>query len=148
MFRLLWACGLTAALTFALTISLVAHGGLVAFASEAPAPPCPPPSYGADGNMGPIFCVIDNPVALRYFAPMAKHTFALGPDADPGQVVRALNADYVSAPTACSIYQLAAWRNQWHFGISPVEELRVERHLYSGWCPAPSFSLARVVPGG
>lgn len=56
--------------------------------------------------MGPLFCMIDNPVALRYFAPGAKHTFALGPDANPGQVYDALIADYDhggTGPILCSI---------------------------------------------
>jgi hypothetical protein len=80
-------------------------------------PPCPQASYGADGNMGPLFCVVINPVAFRYFAPMAKRTFALGPDASPEQVASALIADFGqrhgTLPILCSIYELAAWKNHW-----------------------------------
>src|SRR4051794_16356263 len=98
----------------------------VAWANQAAgpttlAPACPHATYGADGNMGPLFCVVDNPLAWKYFAPMAKRTFALGPGATPGQVEQALVADYKRAgtePIICSIYRLAAWRNHWHFGVS------------------------------
>jgi hypothetical protein len=107
-------------------------------------PPCPPASYGADGNMGPLFCVVDNPAALRTFAPMAQHTFALGPGATRTQVTAALLADYKHGgtyPILCSIYRLAAWRNHWRLGISG--RAGAELNFPSGWCSEPSFSDVR-----
>jgi hypothetical protein len=110
----------------------------------AQTPQCPHATFGADGNMGPLFCVTVNPAAIRYFAPMAKHTFALGPDATPTQVVNALTADFkaqkTSLPILCSIYRLAAWRNQWRFGISIVSELQSELNFPAGWCTEPRFN--------
>jgi len=102
-------------------------------------PPCPHVSYGADGNMGPLFCVVDNPLALRYFASIGRHTFALGPDASPGEVAQGLSADYKhggTGPIMCSIYQLAAWRNHWHFGVTVYSEV-------SPYCKEPSFGDAQ-----
>ena len=142
MVRIIVACALTAASTFALTMALLGHSmTAVAAGTESPGvvPPCPHPSYGANGNMGPLFCVIDNPMALRYFAPIAKHTFALGPDASPEDVTAALAADLKhggTGPIICSIYQLASWRNHWHFGISPVDQLGFPPHS----CQTPSFN--------
>lgn len=149
MFRLFTACAATAVLTYALTLSLRPHEGLAA-AGPSFTPPCPAASYGANGNMGPVLCVVDNPVALHYFASIGRHTFALGPNATPGEVFDALSYDFKhggTGPIMCSIYQLAAWRNQWHFGISPIDELGEERNLPAGWCPAPSFTddLVRVL---
>ncbi len=142
MIRVLAACAATAAATIALT----AQGGLAGGASSphanTVAPSCPHASYGADGNMGPLFCVIDNPVALRYFAPMAKRTFALGPNAAPIQVAAALVADYRhggTEPILCSIYQLAQWRNHWSFGISAADQVGRELNFPSGWCAQPRF---------
>jgi hypothetical protein len=139
MFRLLSACVLIAALTFALTVSLRSHDGLAAVAAEAFAPPCPHAFYGENGNMSPLFCMVDNPLALRYFAPMARRTFALGPNATPGEVTVALISDYVTWPTLCSIYELAAWRNQWRFRVSPIDEVGAKHNLPPGGCPAPSL---------
>jgi len=89
-----------------------------------------------------LFCVIDNPTALRYFAPMAKHTFALGQNATPGQVSAALIADSKRStlPILCSVYRLAAWRNRWSFGVSPIDQVAARLKLSSGWCREPSFS--------
>lgn len=111
-------------------------------AAELYAPPCPHPSYAADGNMTPLFCVIANPVALRYFAPMAKRTFALGPDATSGDVTSALVADSKrggTLPILCSIYQLASWKNRWRFGASVVSSAGQALHAAPGWCSEPSF---------
>jgi hypothetical protein len=89
-----------------------------------------------------LFCVIDNPVALRYFAASGRHLFALGPNATPGQVLAALKRDLSTLPITCSVYRLAAWRNHWHFGVSPVVQLVVVKHLYStGWCSDPAFNV-------
>jgi hypothetical protein len=110
MIRVLAFCATSAALAITLTLILTKAGavGVAAAANGEPlVPPCQHAAYGADGNMGPLFCVIDNPVALRYFAPMAKRTFALGPDAPPWQVTSALLADFKhggTLPTLCSIY--------------------------------------------
>ncbi len=133
---------LTAVLTFVLTISFGANEPVTAGAADLAtpniSPPCARPSYGADGNMSPLFCVIDSPLALRYFASIGRHTFALGPDATPGDVAAALEADYKhggTGPIMCSIYQLATWRNHWHFGVSVVAEV-------SPYCRKPSFGDA------
>ncbi len=108
---------------------------------------CAHPTYAADGNMEPLFCDtsagrVDNPLAVRYFAPMAKQTFSLGSDATPSQVTDALIDDYThgaSIPTLCSIYQLAAWRNHWSFGISIVGSVATQLRLPPQWCSQPSL---------
>jgi hypothetical protein len=92
--------------------------------------------------MGPLFCVIDNPLALRYFAHLGRHTFALGPDASPTQVVNALKQDYTTNPITCSVYRLAAWRNHWQFGISPAAELAAQLKLIPQWCSDPRFNVS------
>jgi hypothetical protein len=148
MIRVLVACTSTAALTFALTITLTTQDGaakaVASTTAQALAPPCSHASYGADGNMSPLFCVIDNPIALRYFAPMAKRTFALGPNATPAQVASALVADFKAQktplPILCSIYKLAAWRNRWSFGASIVVAVGARLDISSGWCSEPSFA--------
>jgi hypothetical protein len=152
MIRTLALCAISAALAVTLTIVFGEWRGAEGLAAIADAetlvPSCLHATYGADGNMGPLFCVIDNPVALRYFAPMAKRTFALGPDATPTQVSDALVADTragpgqrwkLGLPMLCSVYQLAAWKNHWRFGISVVYEVSEALHAYSGWCREPSF---------
>jgi hypothetical protein len=110
--------------------------------ATAPVPPCPQASYGVDGTMGPIFCVVDNPVALRYYGPMGKHLFALGPNASPQQVLAALQADYRKStePILCETYRLAAWRNHWHFPYSIAAAGGTALHFPSGWCQEPNFS--------
>jgi hypothetical protein len=127
--------------------------GLASIASvadaETLAPSCPQTSYGADGNVGPLFCVIDNPVAVRYFAPMAKRTFALGRDATPGQVSEALIADFrrqkMGLPMLCSVYQLAAWRNHWRFGGSIDFEVSQRLNVVSGWCGEPELRAVEQI---
>jgi hypothetical protein len=78
MIRVLIACAVTAALTITLTGLLEERGRLGGIASAAGAetliPSCPQPHYYANGNVGPPFCVIDNPVALRFYAPVGKRT--------------------------------------------------------------------------
>lgn len=119
------------------TITAVAGTAKHDVIAPAFVPACPHATYGADGNMGPLFCVADNPIALHHYAKMGRRTFALDPSATPGQVVAALNADWKTAgtgPILCSIYRLAAWRNHWSFGVSPTSSARI------GWCGTPSFS--------
>ena len=114
-------------------------------AASGSQPPCPHPSYGADGNMAPLFCVIDNPLALRYYAKDAPHLFALGPNANPQQVVAAAVADRPKAatiPTLCAAYRLIAWRDKWQFGISPAAEIGTRLRLYAGWCSEPRFNVS------
>jgi hypothetical protein len=125
------AAGLTSAATSAASSS-----------SSQLTPPCPSPDYGADGSMGPLFCVVDNPVALHYYAHLGRHVFALGPDATPEQVIAAVKKDYSTNPITCSVYRLAAWKNQWHFAISPAEEVGVELKLIPQWCSDPHFSVS------
>ena len=82
MLRTAIACSATAALAIAASAS----AGLVSLRLKCrDRPSVPQAGYGADWNMGPLFSVIDNPVALRYFRPMASHTFALGRNATPGK---------------------------------------------------------------
>src|ERR1700683_774606 len=84
------SCVITAALTVTLTMLLDGRGMAD---SQTLMPPCPQTGYGADGNMGPEFCMVENPIAVRYFAPMAPQTFALGPNASPWEVTDAIVAD-------------------------------------------------------
>jgi hypothetical protein len=145
MTRTLLLCATTALVAATFTILLVQHGNLARAADAANlVPPCPHAGFGADGNMGPLFCVIDNPVALRYFAPMGKRTFALGPDATPGEVTSALVADFKhggTLPILCSIYQLASWKNHWRFGMSIAYGVSQGLHAVAGWCSEPSVSV-------
>ncbi len=85
-------------------------------------PPCPSPSYGASGNIAPLFCKIVNPLALEFYRPIVPHLFALGQDASPLQVEAALHTDSRQAtiPELCSAYQLWAYRWGWKFGTDPV----------------------------
>jgi len=113
--------------------------------ASALVPPCPASSYGADGNLSPLFCVVVNPMAVRWYAPMGKHTFSLGPNATPQQVTHALKADLNRAgtyPIVCAVYQLAAWKNHWSFGVSPVDQLRPD--LGPGWCPEPAAEFGQI----
>ena len=122
-----------------------AHGLTPTRTQAALQPPCPQASYGADGNMGPLFCVIDSPVALRYYAPMGKHLFALGPNANPQQVVAAAVADRRTTgtlPILCSTYRLAAWREHWQFGVSAADQIGAALHFYRGWCSDPNFKIS------
>lgn len=131
-----------AVVTAAIVLLAVAPGGSAA-GTPNPTPACPRPLYGADGTMGPLFCVIDNPLALRYYARVGRHTFALGPDASPPAVVSALEADLKhggTIPITCSVYRLAAWRNQWNFrAVSVVAEVAADLHLIPDWCSTPHF---------
>ena len=97
-------------------------------------PACPHATFGADGNMGPISYMVDNPAALRYFAKLGRHVFALGPNATPHQVEAALKKDTSTNPIICSVYQLAAWRTGWSFRVDPMDGLG---NLPPSWCPTP-----------
>jgi len=144
-------CSVAVVVAFALGIMLL-HGSKVSTASaatvaqtEAVVPRCQQSRYGANGNMSPLFCIVDNPEALRYFSPMAKLTFALGPDATSSEVINALAGDYQhggTGPILCSIYRLAAWRNHWAFGISIIDTLGERLNLPANWCAEPSFKGA------
>jgi hypothetical protein len=122
-----------------------AHGLTAAREDAALQPPCAQAGYGADGDMSPLFCVVDNPVALRYFAPMGKHLFALGPNANPQQVVAAAVADRKTTgtlPILCSTYRLAAWREHWQFAVSAAAQIGAALHFYRGWCSDPNFKIS------
>lgn len=141
MMRTFVACAATAALTIGLMATGVGAGRSAAASAYAPA--CPQASYGADGNMGPVFCMIDNPVALKYFAPMAKRTFALGPNATPNSVQASLVADFKhggTLPILCSIYQLATWRNHWRFPYSMIGAVATQLKVTRFWCSEPKFA--------
>jgi hypothetical protein len=79
--------------------------------------------YSANGNVNPLFCQIDNPVALKFYERLAPRLFALGTGATPQQVGTALTAaatmQHATNAEACAAYQLAAWWRQWHFGVDP-----------------------------
>ena len=122
-----------------------AHGLTPTRAHAALQPPCPQAGYGADGDMSPLFCVVDNPVALRYFAPMGEHLFALGPNANPQQVVAAAVADRRTTgtlPILCSTYRLVAWREHWQFAVSAAAQIGAALHFYRGWCSDPNFKIS------
>ena len=117
-----------------------AHGLTAVRAHAALQPLCPQAKYGVDGTMGPVFCVVDNPVALHYYAPMGKHLFALGPNATPQQVIAAARADYSTEPILCEVYRLAAWREHWAFPDSAASAIGTVLHLPHAWCTEPTFN--------
>ena len=88
-------------------------------------PACPRPVYSANGNVSPLFCQIDNPVALQFYERLAPRVFALGPNATPQQVGAALSATvtfrHATNPEICAAYQLAAWAKQWKFVVNPSQ---------------------------
>jgi hypothetical protein len=101
-------------------------------ATSAPAfaPACPHFSYGADGTAGPIFCAIDNPAALHYYAAALKPLIALGPNATPAQVQSKLawemrhggpHGEVLTGtlPIQCQVFQLAAHYWRWSFPYAP-----------------------------
>jgi hypothetical protein len=124
------------AVVASLSVALVLVSG--AFAHEASTsktgaslvPRCPHARYGADGTMGPVFCVVVNPVALLYYEKHAPHLFALGSNATPFQVSRAVRLDKTTLPIECEAFRIQAWRYRWSFGVVPVE-----------YCDAPTFSV-------
>lgn len=142
MLRTIAACAAGVAATLAI-VSVTAANSATSSSSIAPA--CPRPVYAVDGNMGPLFCIVDNPLALHYFASIGRHTFALGPDAPPSKVVAAVEADFKhgTIPIMCSVYRLAAWRNQWHFSaLSVIPAVAADLHLIPRWCSDPRFNVA------
>ncbi len=100
-----------------------AHGRKPKPAPTAYVPACPRPVYSANGNVNPLFCQIDNPVALKFYERLAPRLFALGTGATPQQVGTALTTaatmQHATNAEACAAYQLAAWWRQWHFGVDP-----------------------------
>ena len=90
-------------------------------ASTSFVPACPHPSYGADGNFAPLFCRVDNPLAIRYYGSFVWRLMALGPNADPSTISDTIRrAHIVPASWACSEYALAAWAEHWQFGYNPA----------------------------
>ena len=94
-------------------------------APTAYVPACPRPVYSANGNVNPLFCQIDNPVALKFYERLAPRLFELGARATPQQVGTALatasTMQHATNAEACAAYQLAAWWRQWHFGVDPSQ---------------------------
>jgi hypothetical protein len=103
-------------------------------AASTPAfvPACPHFSYGADGTAGPIFCTIDNPAALHYYALALKRLLALGPNASPGQVQSVLawenkhggpHGEVLTGtyPIQCQVFQLAAHYWRWQLFYAPPD---------------------------
>jgi hypothetical protein len=88
-------------------------------------PSCPRPVYSANGNVSPLFCKIDNPVALQFYARLAPGLFALGASATPQQASAALASSvtfrHATNAEACAAYQLAAWWKQWKFAVDPSQ---------------------------
>jgi hypothetical protein len=88
-------------------------------------PACPRPVYSANGNVSPLFCQIDNPVALQFYERLAPRLFALTPNATPQQVGAALVASvtfrHATNAEVCAAYQLAAWWKQWKFAVDPSQ---------------------------
>ena len=88
-------------------------------------PACPRPVYSANGNVSPLFCQIDDPVALQFYERLAPRVFALGPNASPQQVGAALAASvtfrHATNAEVCAAYQLAAWWRQWKFAVDPSQ---------------------------
>jgi hypothetical protein len=88
-------------------------------------PACPRPVYSANGNVSPLFCQIDNPVALQFYQRLAPRLFALNPNATPQQVGSALVASvtfrHATNEEVCAAYQLAAWWKQWKFAVDPSQ---------------------------
>jgi hypothetical protein len=91
-------------------------------------PKCPHTAYGADGTIAPIFCTIDDPVALNYYARALKPLLVLGPR--PTQVKSVLawefhhggpNGEALTGtyPIQCQVFQLAAHYWRWHFSYAP-----------------------------
>lgn len=150
MVRILTACSVTAVLAVTLTLLLERRGVLVNVAeAETLVPSCPQAHYFADGNVGPLFCVIDNPLALRFYASVGKRTFALGPNADPEQVYKALIDDtyksHATVPELCAVYQLATWKNHWRFGPPIVGGLSERLNLPLDWCDDEKLRAAEAV---
>ena len=95
-------------------------------------PACPHFSHAADGAVGPIFCTIDNPRALSYYAKALKPLLALGPHAKSGQVQIQLSKEMRGGgphgqrltgtiPIQCQVFQLAAHRWRWGFLYTPPD---------------------------
>lgn len=88
-------------------------------------PACPRPVYSANGNVSPLFCQIDNPVALQFYERLAPRLFALNANATPQQVGAALVAAgtfrHATNAEICAAYQLAAWWKQWKFAVDPSQ---------------------------
>jgi hypothetical protein len=101
-----------------------------ASATQAFVPECPHFDRGADGTVGPIFCTVDNPAALRYYAAALRPLIALGADARPGRVRSVLAWEYRhggphgealtgTLPIQCEVFQLASHYWRWSFSYTP-----------------------------
>jgi hypothetical protein len=83
---------------------------------------------GADGNAGPISCSNGelNQLAWEYFAKLNLDVMALGSDALPDQVLRAMCSDVQSGGSTrvieVSAYNISALYYGWKFGVSPSQE--------------------------
>lgn len=85
-------------------------------------------SIGADGNAGPISCSNGdlNQLAWQYLASNHLNVMALGSDALPDQILRAMCGDLKSGgstkPIELNAYNISALYYGWKFGISPGQE--------------------------
>jgi hypothetical protein len=83
---------------------------------------------GADGNAGPISCSNGelNQLAWQYFAKGNLDVMALGSDAVPDQVLRAMCSDVQSGGSTRVIevtaYNISVLYYGWNFGVSPSQE--------------------------
>lgn len=127
--------------TYALTYTIhngVITSGVATLLSTHPSPKtatgCPHITYGADGNVGPLFCRDGqpNPPVLAYFQAMHLLVLGLGANATPGQVFQAMCSDVQTNstyPIETSAYDLAQRIEGWSFGINPAQAVT------SGACP-------------
>jgi hypothetical protein len=93
-------------------------------------------TFSADGNAGPLTCPDGslNVVAWADFAGNHPSVMSLGPDATPGDVVRAECADvaHSTIPIETSAVELATTYYGWKFAFDPTAGLP------SGICHAPT----------
>jgi hypothetical protein len=90
-------------------------------ATASSVPSCPHVSYGADGNIAPLFGRIDNPLAIHYYGSVEQKLLALGPSATPDEIATLMQqAHVVPFSWACNEYALAAWAEHWQFGTNPI----------------------------
>lgn len=86
-------------------------------------------TIGADGDAGPISCANGdlNALAWQYLAKINLNVMALGTDALPDQVLRAMCSDFSSTssrPIEITAYDISALYYGWNFGVSPSQEFQ------------------------
>lgn len=94
-------------------------------------------TIGADGDAGPISCANGdlNELAWQYLNKANLNVMALGADATPDQVLRAMCSDFSSVgtrPIEVTAYEISRLYYGWHFGVDPSQE------FMNGGCPGGS----------